>query len=206
MCKWLLDLFIKKTADTAGTGSSVVISEETPTVSTVETTTVTLPHPEEAKDATATVENTDIYEVMTEWLRDWAVPEEYWEYWRTAIVIELYDTWPVDMLNLGLMADTPAATWDQNGVRHLASLAKWFNPGVIAHEQAHNAYALLPEAQKAEFEALYTPLKDTDELIKYLYSINTYGLTSVIEGHAEVYRYLGGQMPENLKQFYPKLF
>ena len=41
---------------------------------------------------------------------------------------------------------------------------------------------------------------------KLLFSRNTYGLTNDIEGHAEVYRYIGQQMPEQLKQYYPRLF
>jgi hypothetical protein len=49
-------------------------------------------------------------------------------------------------------------------------------------------------------------LKSTDPLIKQLYSINTYGLGSDVEGHAEVYRYIGQQMPAQLKPFYPMLF
>jgi hypothetical protein len=83
---------------------------------------------------------------------------------------------------------------------------KWLNPGVIAHEQAHNSYALLTPAQKASFSTVYTPLKNTDPLIKLLYSKNAYGLTNDIEGHAEVYRYLGRQMPQQLVPYYPQLF
>jgi hypothetical protein len=56
------------------------------------------------------------------------------------------------------------------------------------------------------FASLYTTLKASDPLIRLLYSRNTYGLTSDIEGHAEVYRYAGQQMPGQLKQFYPMLF
>jgi hypothetical protein len=60
--------------------------------------------------------------------------------------------------------------------------------------------------QKREFSAVYAPLKRKDPLIVYLYSINSYGLTSDIEGHAEVYRYICEKMPEALKIYYPKLF
>jgi hypothetical protein len=203
---WLVNIFawLLKSSKSATDATESTTSDKT----TAETSdqVLVLTHPEEAKDDNATVENTDIYEVMTEWLRQWSVPSEYWTHWREAIVVQLYDVWPSEMLATGIKADTPACTWESGGKRHLASLAKWFNPGVIAHEQAHNSYALLTAKQKAEFSAAYTSLKDTDPLIKYLYSINSYGLTSDIEGHAEVYRYIGDKMPEQLKKYYPKFF
>jgi hypothetical protein len=60
--------------------------------------------------------------------------------------------------------------------------------------------------RKADFKKAYTPLINSDPLIVFLYSRNTYGLSSVVEGHAEVYRYIGDKMPEKLKPYYPKLF
>jgi hypothetical protein len=163
-------------------------------------------HPEEPRDDSQTVANTDIDAIMTRWLTDWKVPAEHWDHWRHAIVIKLYDAWPPQMLTgLQLKPDIPAATWEDNGQRHLASLAKWFNPGVIAHEQAHNSYALMSWTEKCGFCIVYMILKNTHPLIKYLYSINPYGLTSNIEGHAEMYRYLGETMPSALKGYYPKL-
>ena len=105
----------------------------------------------------------------------------------------------------GQPKEVPAACYAVGVFRYLDVEPQWLNPGVIAHEQAHNAYALLTDQQKEDFAALYTPFITTDPLIKYLYSRNSYGLTSVIEGHAEIYRYLWDQIPEELKQFYPRL-
>jgi len=110
------------------------------------------------------------------------------------------------MLSGNLKADTPACTWTENHIRVLASLAKWFNVGVIAHEQAHNSYALLSGFDKLMFALIYNCLRPFNSLIKQLYSQNQYGLTSNIEGHAELYRYLGEQMPSILMRYYPKLF
>ena len=169
------------------------------------TTTLKILHPEEPVNNDRTVANTDVDSIMTKWLTDWKVPGNHWEHWRKVIEIHLYDAWPQNMLARGIQPDTPAATWEANGKRHLASLAKWLNPGVIAHEQAHNSYALLSDKEEVYFSVAYTPLKDGDPLIKFLYSKNSYGLTSDIEGHAEVYRYLGETMPAVLKAFYPKL-
>ncbi len=155
---------------------------------------LTLPHPEELPNFTQTIENVSIDKVLTKWLTDWEVPEEHWQYWKSAITI----TVRTDI-------QYAAQTWG-NGVRHLDVKPAWINSGVIAHEQAHNSYALLTEAQKIEFHDVCTSLKTTNPLIKHLYSINAYGLKNDVEGHAEVYRYIGQKMSVELKQFYPKLF
>ena len=154
-----------------------------------------LPHPEEPPEYSQTMANTDLDAALEAWEVKYNVPEKWRDFWKTKIVITLDDT-----------ISYPAGTYEQGGIRHLNIRPEWVNPGVIAHEQAHNSYALLNNQQKSQFSAAYTPLKTTDPYIKYLYSINTYGLTSDVEGHAEVYRYIGGQMPEILKQYYPKLF
>ena len=154
-----------------------------------------IPYPEETPDYTRTLDNTRIDEVLNEWLLNYKVPCEYWSFWKTKIVIGVTEAIPY-----------PAQQWEQDGVRHLQVRPEWVNPGVIAHEQAHNSFALLSGVDKQFFSIAYNPLKDTDPLIKLLYSINSYGLTSEIEGHAEIYRYLGGQMPDILKQYYPRLF
>jgi hypothetical protein len=165
-----------------------------------------LPHPEEPMNPSATLANTNVESVMTKWLRDWAVPAQYWDYWEKAIDLKVYDIYPPSLTAMGIKQDTPAGTWEAGGKRFLAVKPSWLNPGVIAHEQAHNSYALLTPSQKTAFAALYNTLKNSDPLIKLLYSKNTYGLTTDIEGHAEVYRFIGQHMPQQLKQYYPKLF
>jgi hypothetical protein len=167
---------------------------------------VDVPHPEEAPDPNQTTANTDPGQVILRWLEERKVPRDNWDYFLNAIALEVYDVWPAEKVAAGLNPQTPAMTWQEGNKRHLACLAKWLNPGVIAHEEAHNSYALLSDQQMNDFGAVYTPMIKTDPLIKLLYSKNTYGLTSVVEGHAEVYRYIGEKMPESLKQYYPKLF
>ena len=157
--------------------------------------TLNIPHPEETPDSSRTVHNTDLDAALDKWEIDYNVPEAYRDYWKTKIVISLDENLPY-----------PAATYELNGVRHLTIRPEWVNSGVIAHEQAHNSYALLTDVEKSNFSTTYTPLKTTDPIVVYLYSINSYGLTNDIEGHAEVYRYLGDEMPEVLKKYYPKLF
>jgi hypothetical protein len=164
-------------------------------------------HPEEPQDPGRTAANTDTQAVLAEWMDNWGVPPQYRDYWKTKIKIRVYDQWPVEILKqYGVSQQTPAFAMDMEGVRCLYSLASWFNKGVVAHEQAHNCYALLSEMDKAQFGGEYERVKSQDSAVQYLFSINRYGLTNAVEGHAEIYRYIGEQMAPELKRFYPKLF
>jgi len=154
----------------------------------------TIPYPEEPFNPDATIDNVDVEWVVFEWSFNYNVPSEYVDYWDEHLTIVLKPDLPY-----------PAGCWDGGHVRYIEAQPGYLNPGVIAHEQAHNSYALLTEGQKAAFNHKYMTLKDTDRLISHLFSINTYGLSNAIEGHAEIYRYLGSKMPEELYPFYPKL-
>jgi hypothetical protein len=165
-----------------------------------------LPHPEEPIDPSATLANISVDSIMAKWLRDWGVPTQYWDHWKKAIDLKVYDIYPANLTAMGLKQDTPAGTWEAGGKRYMAVKPQWLNRGEIAHEQAHNSYALVTPVQKTAFAEIYGPLKNTYPLIRLLYSKNTYGLTNDIEGHAEVYRYIGQYMPEQLMQYYPMLF
>jgi len=183
-----------KTIKSWFTGVPPVSSQ--PTATPLVQDTMTILHPEEPFDPSKTLENTDIDEALDNWCIDYNVPVKHREYWKTQIVIELDPDYPA-----------PAGTWDGvDGKRHLKAQPGYFNSGVIAHEQAHNCYSLMTQDEKNEFSDTYASLKTTNPLITHLYSINTYGLTNDIEGHAEVYRYLCEIMPAELKQYYPKLF
>ena len=155
-----------------------------------------LTHPQEPPDLTATLASISVQTVVQKWLEDWKVPAQFWSYWKNEGVI----------ITVRNDISYPAMTYSgQDGKRHLDVQPAWLNPGVIAHEQAHNSYALLTAEQKAEFSAAYTPLKTADKLIAFLYQHNTYGLVSDVEGHAEVYRYLTQSMPKSLYPCYPRL-
>ena len=154
-----------------------------------------IPHPEEPENPLATLENVSISDTLDTWIREYQVPILEWDYWGNAIVITVRNDIPY-----------PAQTYEQDGIRHLEVKPGWLNPGVIAHEQAHNSYSLLTAEQRTDFSTIYTSLKTGDPLIVFLYSKNPYGLTNDVEGHAEVYRYLGSQMPAVLRPFYQKLF
>jgi hypothetical protein len=162
----------------------------TPTPTPIPTT---IPHPEEPPDYSKTIDNTTTEGLLEAWFYGWNVPQHHQTWWRNEMSIEISLEYP-----------SAAATISE--AKQMWIRPEWANPGVLAHELAHVSHSTLTEPRKAEFSADYTLLKDTDPLIKLLYSQNTYGLTNDIEGHAEVYRYLGEQMPEQLKQYYPNMF
>ena len=151
----------------------------------------TLPHPYEEPDFTRDMGNTSIADVMEKWMVEWEVSDP--EFW----VIEAD-------IRLSLEYTVPGVTFSSD--RKILLRPEWANAGTLAHEACHISYALLTDAQKSKFSAIYTPLKYTDPLIKLLYSQNQYGLTNDIEAHAEIGRYLGRAMPSELHCFYPKLF
>jgi hypothetical protein len=167
---------------------------------------LSLPHPEEPMNPSATIANTNAVAIINQWLSGWGVPTQQWDFWKTAIDIQVYEIYPAYVTAMGVTQDWPAVTWEAGGKRCMAVKPKWLNPGVIAHEQAHNSYAKLNPTMKATFAALYTALKDRDPVLKHLFTMNRYGLTSDVEGHAEIYRYIGQEMPTQLKQYYPLLF
>ncbi len=161
---------------------------------------VSIPHPEESPDYTKTIENTSITDVLDRWFNGWKVPEEYWDYWKSAITIYI-----------SILYAVPAATSSET--KEMWLRPEWASPGVVAHEEAHISYLLLDEDKKREYfgafiEALLTDnlAVVSDDSIRKLWSQDGYAHYSIIEAHADVYRYLGEQMPENLKQYYPKLF
>jgi hypothetical protein len=169
---------------------------ETPTPvdeQTVEPTTPEiLPHEEEPPDDSRTIENTNATDVLNRWFSEWNVPEEHREYWRNFEII------------ISLEYSSPAATSSE--VNKMWLRPEWANPGVIAHELAHESYSLLSEADKAAYETEFNNYLTTDSWMILLDSQNDYMNTNIIEGHAEVYRYLGDKMPEALKRYYPKMF
>lgn len=156
---------------------------------------LTIPYPEERPDYLQTIGSLSIDRVITAWLIAYSVPVEYWDYWRTEGV----------RITVTSAIAYAAGTYELDGKRYMDIRPEWVNSGVIAHEQAHNSYALLTVEQRLEFSSIYKSLIPVVPLMKLLYSINPYGLVNAIEGHAECYRYLARSMPSALHSFYPKL-
>lgn len=145
-----------------------------------------LPHPEEAR-LTKPIEDVEV--TRHAWFVKYQVPMAYWSYWQN-IQITI----------------TPDVSFADCSSEEIRVNPYWANPGVLAHEAAHRSYSFLSDDEKAAFAVEHDRQKANSPMVRLLYSINQYGLTSQIEGHAECYRYLAEKMPEDLKIFYPKLF
>lgn len=160
---------------------------KSPSLTTPPPTELTIPHPEEPFNPNATTENVNVGDVVRAWLTDWKVP--CWDFWLSVDV---------------KLSDKPRVAYTYSHSRKMRVRPGWANPGVFAHEHAHISYALL--ADTSDFKEAFERAILDDELLKCLYSQRWYIRTNLIEGHADTYRFLGEKMPENLKQFYPKLF
>ncbi len=163
-----------------------------------------LPHPEEPINNNATIDNInpgDLIYIINKWFNDWKVPVESHPFWLS-VKITLVPK--LTILYNGQFIQVPAATWPEE--KRMELDPQWANPGVLAHEFAHISYSMLKEGDKMAFESHYTTLLKTDPLLMILDAQNSYMNTSTIEDHADVYRYLGEQMPESLKQYFLKLF
>jgi hypothetical protein len=162
----------------------------------------TIPHPEEPPNYAQTPTNTNIAMFVDKWLTDWAVPDKYHLGWKLTLDFIIDNSFPY-----------PAGVWGtSDGIIHGKFQSPYVNTGVVAHEGGgHGSYAKLTEDEKLEFESTYVPLlnddnPETQTIMELLWTVNSYMHTSAVEAHAEVYRYLGQFMPEELKQFYPNLF
>jgi hypothetical protein len=151
---------------------------------------LSLPYPEEKPDYNKTIENTDIEDIRTKFYHDYEIKD--WDFWDTVEII------------ISNQYGVPACTYQKE--KQIYVRPEWYNHGVLAHECAHISHYLLSDEGKKEFEIKFNEALLTDKLVKYLDSVNSYMNTSFIEGHAEIFRYLGTQTPENLKIYYPKLF
>lgn len=154
----------------------------------------TIPYPMEKFDSSATLENIDVLQIFESFLI-LHINLEHRQFFQEHLQLYLDDTYPT------------AGVWeDPEDYYHLIMHPGWVNYGVIRHEVAHISFDLLTGDQKILFGSMLVKLKATDELIIRLFKKYTYGLKNDIEAHAEIYRYLCEQMPEELKQFYPNLF
>jgi hypothetical protein len=156
-----------------------------------------LPFPEEPADYSKTMENISVGGEVLLWLENYKVPKDNWLYWADEGII----------IKLTLEILYPAQTWaDAAGKRHLDVRPEWCNPGVIAHEQAHNSYALLHALAKEDWAVAYKAEASTNKLLQLVFKEHSYAGQDDVEAHAEIYRYLGTSVPDSLKQYYPKLF
>ena len=148
-----------------------------------------LPYPEEAPDYTRTITGE---ELLRDFFTGYFIPEVYWNFWRrVTIIVDKTLAYPA-----GMISET----------KTLLLSPEYATPGILAHEFSHLSYSELNPNKIASFTAEYNSILQTNELLKFLYSQKPYMKTNIIEAHAEIFRYLGNKMPEQLKKYYPKLF
>ena len=152
---------------------------------------LTLPHLPEPPDYSRTIGGVDVAALRASWFSQWGVPESSRSFWNDEV--KLY---------ISLQYPYAAATFSET--REIWLRPEWADPGVLAHEAAHISYALLTGDEKEDFKA---SLKASMEhsLVKLLARQIPYFHANAVEAHAEIYRYLGEQMPWFLRKYYPKL-
>lgn len=163
-----------------------------------------LPHPEEPVNPSQTVANTSVDGVITEWLISYRVPTEYHSFWRTQVEVFLYDEWPPELLSQFGFSNPCGWATVVDGKRQIYSLARWFNPGVVAHEIGHQAFFTLPEDTQKAFRCDYNKSLTTNKSLQ-LFATQRFPPNDT-ELHAEVYRFLGETIPMELREYYPRLF
>lgn len=159
----------------------------------VEPEPLVLPHPENAPDYTATMDNVDINTIISTWFDEYAVQNAHRPYWLNDCNIILSQKFTY-----------PAATIAQTKTVYVRP--EWCNPGVIAHEVCHIVWYELTETERIGYENALYDARQTDELVKLAWETKTYMQTNIVEAHADCYRYLGQYMPDSLKKYYPRLF
>ncbi len=140
-----------------------------------------LPYPEEPTDPNATVATISAHGLIEIWLIKYRVPAEHHGFWRSIKVDINHDI-------------KSEVTYSE--IRLLVINPAYANPGVLAHGCAHISYQQLSSEQKV---ALYREYEKRRKKLK------GYAKQSVLEFHADNYRYYGDQMEESLKIFYPGL-
>jgi len=165
-----------------------------------------IPHLPVNPDWSLTPYKVNISDVIERWFTGWSVPVAGRE-WAKSIFVDIRDSVFVVFAD-NIAREVPAACYYWELPSRIEIEAKWLNdPGTLVHEIAHIPwFTILTPEQQAEYEVLFNRLISTDPYMKLLDAANDYMNTSVIEGYAEVYRYLGEQMPVELKIYYPKLF
>lgn len=147
-----------------------------------------LPYPEEPPDPNLNLTGQQLLQLF---FAKYFIPEVHWNFWKSVtVIVDKTLSFPA-----GMVSET----------KTLYLKPEYANAGILAHEFSHLSYALLTNDQKNNFVPEYARALQTDALLKLLSSRNQYMKSSIIEAHAEIFRYIGNKMPELLKKYYPKL-
>uniref|UniRef100_A0A6M3LIW5 Uncharacterized protein n=1 Tax=viral metagenome TaxID=1070528 RepID=A0A6M3LIW5_9ZZZZ len=153
-----------------------------------------MPYPEEPADLSTTLENVDVPDVIDLWHEKYGVSNSDF---LDSVIIEISEKYPY-------------AGCTEQAERRIYMRPEYANAGVLAHEVAHIIWYNLSELYKSSFRVVFDYQLPNNALLKLLLDKKPYAAVNhqngnYIEVHAECYRYLGNQMPESLKEFYPYL-
>ncbi len=157
-----------------------------PKVKPPEEAPLAIPHPEEPQDNSGRL--VDLEAVRAAWIKEWNVPAGGSPLLRVDLAFDPNSHYPAYTLG-----------------RKIFFKPSWALPGVLAHEMAHVVYANLTAIELQEFAGDFRNALVTDPLTRLLDAQNSYMNVSLVEGFAEIYRYLGDEMPGYLKRYYPGL-
>lgn len=177
-------------------------------VPTPEPTPATFPpYPQEPRINGRQAADVPAQQLLLATLVKYNVPVAFHGHWVDTIPLEVLDNLTVPVQDprfpgYTVLMNVPAYTDSTGNFREDAEYAC---EGITIHELSHRSFGLLLPQEKVEFERLYEARK-TDELLTRLWQYNDYGFKNGhIEAHAEIMRYLGPEMPAELRKYYPKL-
>jgi len=202
---WLAGLFRKDRPESGAApppgGTTIVIGGgNTPPVSsststppaTPDSPATELPYPEEPFDPAQTAGNVDPVQVMFDFLENYQVPDEYRAWWLNSVTLDIVE---------GLNA--PELTVAE--LRSIQERPGHANSGVTAHAAGHIVWPFLTPDEQNAFPGVVAALRNTYPRLDLVFTAHPYAGTSRVEAHAEIFRYLGPEMPTELRKYYPKL-
>ncbi len=164
------------------------------------------PYPREAD-----VNLGNIDDVVSTWMQNYYVPEEWRDKWESVNVDKPNNTfkfgpfkWNVEQGSFWSKVfgyhQEKAAGWSYRNNPTIKLTENFLNPGVLAHEMAHQQWDYLAATQRKAFETSLNNLKESSDLIR-----DASSSSGIQEWYADIYRLYGPWMPNELKQFYPQL-
>jgi len=170
---------------------------------------VVIPFPVELENPTAKAIDISVSDMLNQWRVKYAVTDDSWVFW-SKIDIQIVDGWPINIdPRVSAYSCTDNQDFSDPTKSHIRMRAVWASIGVLSFEIDHISYGNLSDEQKQNFSDTLAYIINTESDALIVKVIKD-GFCTVdgyaVDAHAQIYRCCGGQMPEALKQYYPKLF
>jgi len=172
-----------------------------------------LPFPEEKPDYKRNVGNTNLASTIMVFFVKYEVPEKNWDFFNGVreniqdteeMLVEL-DGSLFYLTPDGQVVLIPAGTVSQ--LRLMKIRPEFTLPGIYGHEFCHPLWDMLTDDEEIEFQTKFNELRLIERsLLKKAWDLKPYMRTTIVEAHADTYRYLGKYMPNELKPYYTMLF